>query len=37
LGLRAFKVDGGNGITYENGMSFIFIYWLGRFLGIIEE
>ena len=37
LGLRAFKLDGGNGITYENGMSYIFIYWLGRFLGIIEE
>lgn len=36
LGINAFKLDGGNGITYENGMSYIFIYWLGRFLGIIE-
>ena len=36
LGIDPFKVDGGNGRTYENGMSFIFIYWLGRFLGIIE-
>ncbi|MBE6795609.1 MAG: hypothetical protein E7533_03385 [Ruminococcaceae bacterium] len=36
LGLRPFKIDGGNGMSYENGMSFIFIYWLGRFFGIIE-
>ena len=36
LGLRPFKIDGGTGISYENGMSYIFIYWLGRFLDIIE-
>lgn len=36
LGLRPFKIDGGTGMSYENGMSFIFIYWLGRFFGIIE-
>lgn len=36
LGINPFRVDGGSSERSDSGMSFIFIYWLGRFLGIIE-
>ena len=36
LGLNPFSIDGGYPDRRECGMSFLFIYWLGRFLGIIE-
>lgn len=36
LGINPFGIDGGNPGKSDSGMSFIFIYWLGRFLGIIE-
>lgn len=36
LGLNPFSIDSGYPDRRESGMSFLFIYWLGRFLGIIE-
>ena len=36
LGLNPFSIDSGYPDRQECGMSFLFIYWLGRFLGIIE-
>jgi hypothetical protein len=36
LGLNPFSIDSGYPDRRECGMSFLFIYWLGRFLGIIE-
>ena len=36
LGINPFGIDGGNPDRSDNGMSYIFIYWLGRFLGLIE-
>ncbi len=36
LGLRPFNIDGGRPDRIDSGMSYIFIYWLGRFLEIIE-
>lgn len=36
LGINPYGIDGGRADRSENGMSYIFIYWLGRFLGLIE-
>lgn len=36
LGTKPFQIDGGRTEFTDSGMSYIFIYWLGRFLGIIE-
>ena len=36
LGINPFGIDGGNPDRTDNGVSYIFIYWLGRFLGLIE-
>ena len=35
LGLRAFNVDGGRK-GYESGLTYLFLYWLGRYFDIIE-
>lgn len=36
LGINPFKIDGGSSDRHDNGMSFILIYWIGRYFGIIE-
>lgn len=35
LGLHAFRVDGGRK-GHESGMTYLFLYWLGRYFDIIE-
>ena len=35
LGLRAFTVDGGRN-NHESGMTYLLLYWLGRYFDIIE-
>ncbi len=35
LGLRAFNVDGGRG-GHDSGLTYLFLYWLGRHFDIIE-
>ena len=36
LGINPFGIDGGSSERSDNGMSYMFIYWLGRFLGLVE-
>ncbi len=36
LGINPFGIDGGSPDRSDNGMSYLLIYWLGRFFGIIE-
>ena len=36
LGINPFGIDGGSPDRSDSGLSYIFIYWLGRFLGLIE-
>jgi hypothetical protein len=36
LGINPFGIDGGSSDRSDSGLSYIFIYWLGRFLGLIE-
>ena len=36
LGLHAFRVDGGDPNRINSGMTYLFIYWLGRFLEVFE-
>ena len=36
MGLSAFAVNGGREDRIESGKTYLFIYWLGRYLGIIE-
>ena len=35
LGLRAFNVDGGRG-GHDSGLTYLFLYWVGRYFDIIE-